>query len=91
MFDKIKNYLTGCPTYKPLVADDDMFDTLFKHHRTGVIYRYIGTARDKTRSDDVVVVYQDTGTEVLYVRTWNEFFGSIGPNSNRRARFEKQD
>ncbi len=70
--------------------EDDLSGKLFKHHRNGKIYRYLFAASPEESRSELVVVYQDKESKLIYTRPWNAFFGTTGKEDARVARFEEQ-
>jgi len=70
--------------------EDDLSGKLFKHHRNGKLYRYLFAASPESNRSELVVVYQDEKSKLIYTRPWNAFFGTTGKTGERIPRFEEQ-
>ncbi len=94
-FKRIINALRGViPCNCSLsVSEDPLCGKYFKHYKNKKLYKYLFVAQPKTKVEinGLVVVYQDIESKMIYTRSWNEFFASVGAEANRVPRFMEQD
>ncbi len=74
-------------------SEDPLCGKYFKHYKNEKLYKYLFVARPKTKVEinGLVVVYQDIESKMIYTRSWNEFFASVGAEADRVPRFMEQD
>ena len=72
-------------------SEDPMSGKQFKHYKNEKLYKYLFAATPEAKRSDLVVVYQDIESKLIYTRPWNDFFASVGAEANRVPRFEEQE
>lgn len=83
--------LFPCDCWK-LDEDDHFGGKIFKHYRTGNLYRFLLTATSKGLvKENLMVIYQDVESGRQYVRQWNDFFSSTKLDGKQVPRFEEQE
>lgn len=71
-------------------SEDTLCGQCFKHYRNEKIYEYLFVASPEADRSQLVVVYQDIESKLIYTRPWNDFFSSVGTDVNRVPRFKEQ-
>lgn len=92
LFEKITNIFKKiifckCPCSP---HEDPLCGKLFKHYKTEKIYQYLLVASPELNRSELVVVYQDIESKLIYTLPWNEFFSNTGTKGNTVPRFKEQ-
>ncbi len=90
--NNVVNMLMNAKCTCPLAnSEDSNTGKKFKHYKNNRLYVYLCAASSKARNGDLVVVYCDIESELIYTRPWNSFFSMAALDSAMVPRFEEVD